>query len=157
MRRNTLLTVILLAILAMGLNKPVLSTVVEDVIGGVTIVSSSIYASEKENITIDISTNNPNYPGYGDGLSPSTIYRFDDAITVENNVSKTGMRVLCVQFQSEDEGLKFYADAITPSYAIYVTLGENESKSVGIELNTTSNLGSNFANYSVYVYEGECS
>jgi hypothetical protein len=158
MRKITTVILLLLSVFAIGLNAPVVSTIVEDIVGGVTVISNSIYATttDENNLTIDISVNNPNYPGYGEGLSPSSTYRFDDALVFENNVSKTGMEVVCVQIQSNDESLKFYTEDTIPSDIVSITLRENESKSVGIEINATSILGLNEGKYTIYVYSGEC-
>jgi len=154
MRKTITAMLVVLSVFAIGLNAPAVSTIVEDVIGGVIIFSNSAYAID--NATIDISVNNPNYPGYGNGLSPSSTYRFDDALTIENNVSKTGMDVVCVKIQSNDKNLKFYSENAPPSYTLNVTLGKNESKSVGIEINSSLDLGLKEGKYTIYVYSGEC-
>ncbi len=158
MRKITTAVLVILSIFAIGLNTPVVSTIVEDIVGGVTVISNSIYAtmSNENNLTIDISANNPNYPGYGKGLSLSSTYRFDDALIFENNVSKTGIEVICVQIQSNDENLKFYTGDAMPSDIVSITLGKNESKSIGIEINSTSDLGLKEGKYTIYIYSGEC-
>ncbi len=157
MKKTTTAVLVTLSIFAIGLNAPVVSTIVEDVVGGIILTSNSVYATtDDNNLTIEISVNNPNYPGYGEGLSPSSTYRFDDALTIENNVSKTGMEVVCVRIQSNDENLKFYTEDTTPSDTVSITLRENESKSVGIEINSTSGLGMEEGRYTIYVYSGEC-
>ncbi|ADB57849.1 DUF1102 domain-containing protein [Archaeoglobus profundus] len=158
MERATTLVLVVLSIFAIGFNAPAFSTLVEDIVNGVTLTSDSVYATTSNgNLTIDISVNNPNYPGYGDGLSSGSVYRFDDVIVLENNVSRTGESVVCVNIQSNDDSLKFYTDSIAPSESINLTLGENESKSVGIEINSsTSGLGLVKGSYTIYVYSGEC-
>ncbi|CUX78115.1 hypothetical protein CHITON_1336 [Thermococcus chitonophagus] len=37
-------------------------------------------------LVIDFSTNNPNYPGYGDGISPASEYNFDEVFGVSNHL-----------------------------------------------------------------------
>ena len=108
-------------------------------------------------LKIDISTNNPNYPGYGDGVSLETVYSFDDAITVKNNASKTGLDTVCVSLVSKSDKLSFYLKGGTVSRTVNITLHDNESRSVGIVINTSlSELGVEEITYSVFVYEGEC-
>ncbi len=156
MRKTTTAILVILSLFAIGLNAPAVSTIVEDVVEGIIVVSNSAYATRTDDLTIDISANNPNYPGYGNGLSPSSTYRFDDVLTLENDVSKTGMEVVCVKIQSNDENLKFYTGNTLPSYIINLTLRKNESKSVGIEINSTSDLELKEGRYTIYTYSGEC-
>jgi len=37
-------------------------------------------------LVIDFSANNPNYPGYGDGISPASEYNFDEVFEVSNDL-----------------------------------------------------------------------
>ncbi|AFN03113.1 hypothetical protein PFC_00700 [Pyrococcus furiosus COM1] len=37
-------------------------------------------------LVIDFSENNPNYPGYGDGISPASEYNFDEVFGVSNHL-----------------------------------------------------------------------
>jgi hypothetical protein len=41
-------------------------------------------------LTIEISPNNPNYPGYGDGMSHNTTYVFEEMFNVSNDLWENG-------------------------------------------------------------------
>ena len=153
MRKSKLFTVFFVGLLFVfvGVKTPVISAVSDFV---VDLKSDHPYASDRG---IDISVNNPNYPGYGEGISAGTIYSFDGVITIRNNVSKTGWDTICVSLVSKSDKLRFYLNKSEISGTVNVTLRGNESTSVGIVINaSSSDLGIKEIPYSVFVYEGEC-
>ena len=64
-------------------------------------------------LVIDFSANNPNYPGYGDGISPASEYNFDEVFEVSNDLwEETPIVVLVTSSDSKidlygEEGLVF--------------------------------------------------
>ncbi|WP_457591487.1 DUF1102 domain-containing protein [Geoglobus sp.] len=44
------------------------------------------YIGEDGMLAIDFSPNNPNYPGYGNGVSPASEYNFDEVFAVSNDL-----------------------------------------------------------------------
>ncbi|AEH24904.1 hypothetical protein PYCH_12260 [Pyrococcus yayanosii CH1] len=57
-------------------------------------------------LTIDFSANNPNYPGYGDGISPSSEYNFDEVFGVSNHLWEN--MPIVVEIQSSSTNVEFY-------------------------------------------------
>ncbi len=58
-------------------------------------------------LVIDFSPNNPNYPGYGDGISPSSEYNFDEVFNVSNHLWENVPIV--VRITSSDSKVEFYS------------------------------------------------
>lgn len=141
---------IILLLIALGLRAPAISVMAADTVNGILLYSTSPYASNVDNLTIDITENNPNYPGYGKGLSPGTVYRFDGLLTIENNNDFP----VCVVLQSQSDLVNFYTDGESLP-AISFTLAVNESMSVGVEFNAAE-LGMTEEYYSVQIMEGGC-
>ncbi len=104
----------------------------------------------EENLTIEITENNPNYPGYGKGLSPGSVYRFDNLLTIENGNAFP----VCVILQSQSDLFRFYTDG-EALQSISFSLAVNESIAVGVEF-SSAELGLMEENYSVQIFEGEC-
>ncbi|MBO8175765.1 MAG: DUF1102 domain-containing protein [Thermococcus sp.] len=155
------LATILILIVAVSISKPIpVSYALEDDNGVFTIetpLPPYAFLYHGGNLTIDISENNPFYPGYGEGLSRDAIYNFDDVMKVENNVTQTGASVICVIITSQMEGLRFYYSNTTPEDSISFTLGEYESVNVGIHINTTNYaLGEVSGSFKIQAYEGAC-
>ena len=130
---------------------PAISVMAADTISGILLYSTSPYAKNEGNLTIDITQSNPNYLGYGDGLSPGSVYRFDGLLTIENNNDFP----VCVILQSQSDLLEFYTDRESLP-AISFTLNANESMSVGVEFNATE-LGLMEEYYDIHILEGGCS
>ncbi|MBO8179123.1 MAG: DUF1102 domain-containing protein [Archaeoglobus sp.] len=141
---------IILLLIALGLRAPAISVMAADTISGILLYSTSPYANNENNLTIDITENNPNYPGYGNGLSPGSVYRFDDLLTIENSNSFP----VCVELESQSDLVKFYTDGDSLP-AISFTLAVNESMSVGVEFNAAE-LGLMEEYYSIQILEGGC-
>ena len=142
---------IVLLLIALGLRAPVISVMASDTISGVLLYSPPPYGRNEDNLTIDITENNPNYPGYGKGLSPDSVYSFDDLLTIENS---NGFPV-CVVLQSQTDLVRFYTTGEALP-AVSFSLDVNESIAVGVEFNSTE-LGLMEGKYSIQVFEGECS
>jgi len=147
---------LLLLLLVTGFKTPAVSSVV----GNYSILMFGLppYAySSNGDVIIDISDSSPLYPGYGKGLAKDTVYKIDEVIRIENNVSLTGWNEVCVVIKSNVEGLKFYSDLSLPNDVVYIYLSGNESKYVGIEINTSQyDLGELYGSFSVTTYEGKC-
>ncbi|AAB89180.1 DUF1102 domain-containing protein [Archaeoglobus fulgidus] len=145
-----LVIAITLLLIALGWRAPAISAIAAETINGVLLYSPSPYGSNEENLTIDITENNPNYPGYGKGLSPGSTYRFDDLLRIENG---NGFPV-CVVLHSQSDLIRFYTSG-EALQTISFSLAVNESISVGVEFSSTE-LGLMEESYSIKTFEGEC-
>ncbi|MBP1911728.1 DUF1102 domain-containing protein [Thermococcus stetteri] len=58
-------------------------------------------------LVVDISPNNPNYPGYGNGLSPNSEYNFDEVFEVSNDLWEENMSIV-VRITSDNSVIQFY-------------------------------------------------
>ena len=155
------LTAILILIVAVSISKPIPVSYALENDNNVFTIETPLppyaFLYHGGNLTINISENNPFYPGYGEGLSRDAIYNFDDVMKVENNVTQTGTSVICVIITSQMEGLRFYYSNTTPEDSISFTLGEYESVNVGIHINTTNYaLGEVSGSFKIQAYEGAC-
>ncbi len=65
------------------------------------------YINDGGVLVVDISPNNPNYPGYGDGLSPNSEYNFDEIFKVSNDLWEKNMTIV-VRITSNNTGIQFY-------------------------------------------------
>ncbi len=145
---KALIVAIIVMSLALGLNAPKISAFAEEVIDSTVIGSNSVYVNK----SIDVSVKNPNFPGYGRGISPNSVYRLDNVLTLKNN----GSRDVCVVVESSDDHIRFYTDDRV-SQALSLTLHANKSKSVGVEINSSDfGLGLREYRYSINVYDGAC-
>lgn len=142
---------IILLLIALGLRAPAISAIAADTLNGVLLYSPPPYGSNEGNITIDITENNPNYPGYGKGLSPGSTYRFDDLLIIENG---NGFPV-CVILHSQSDLIGFYTGG-EALQTISFPLAVNESIAVGVEFSSTE-LGLMEEKYGIQVFEGDCS
>ena len=64
------------------------------------------YIGEDGKLYIDISPNHPEYPGYGEGLSPDTVYAFDCMFYVRNTLW-------------ENQTVTFVINSTSPSVRMY--------------------------------------
>ncbi len=98
------------------------------------------YAYSKGGVLfVDVSPENPFYPGYGDGLGVNGTFVFDHVFTIENNRSQTGYDEICVRVTSNappNVGLFTGGFGGNWSDAVEVTLAANESTSVGVRIDT---------------------
>ncbi|NJE05797.1 DUF1102 domain-containing protein [Thermococcus sp. M36] len=65
------------------------------------------YINEGGVLVVDISPDNPNYPGYGMGLSPNSEYNFDEMFEVSNDLWEDNMTIV-VRITSDNTGIQFY-------------------------------------------------
>ncbi|AIY91219.1 DUF1102 domain-containing protein [Geoglobus acetivorans] len=68
------------------------------------------YIGEDGMLAIDFSANNPNYPGYGDGISPSSEYNFDEVFAVSNDLWE--QFPIVVRVTSSNANIEFYGHEI---------------------------------------------
>ncbi len=98
-------------------------------------------------LVLDFSPNNPNYPGYGDGISPASEYNFDEVFNVSNHLWENVPIVVRitssnthVEFYSEDGGVYAVNDG-TPATAsdsarddVCFVLQPGHGKKIGVDL-----------------------
>ncbi|QDA30692.1 DUF1102 domain-containing protein [Thermococcus indicus] len=65
------------------------------------------YINDGGVLVVDISPDNPNYPGYGDGLSPNSEYNFDEVFEVSNDLWEENMTIV-VRITSDNTAIQFY-------------------------------------------------
>lgn len=100
-------------------------------------------------LVLDFSPNNPNYPGYGDGISPSSEYNFDEVFNVSNHLWEDV--TIVVRITSSETHVEFYSkdggvyDVVkgTPATAsdsarndVCFVLQPGQSKKIGVDLST---------------------
>jgi hypothetical protein len=116
-------------------------------------------------LTIEISPNNPNYPGYGDGMSVNTTYVFEEMFNVSNELweNEDADFPICVRISlNQGDGISFFAGDYDspisgPGTQIHFTVYHNQPVPVGFIFdNTNKDLGSNGAQMSVSADAGAC-
>ena len=65
------------------------------------------YINEAGVLVVDISPDNPNWPGYGNGLSPNSEYNFDEVFEVSNDLWEDNMTIV-VRITSDNTAIQFY-------------------------------------------------
>lgn len=105
------------------------------------------YIADNGELVVDFSPENPNYPGYGDGISPASEYNFDEVFAVSNHLWEDMWIV--VRVTSSDTHVEFYSHeggvyavdggaAATASDSarddVCFTLGPNSEKRIGMDL-----------------------
>ncbi|WP_297470030.1 DUF1102 domain-containing protein [Thermococcus sp.] len=65
------------------------------------------YINDGGVLVVDISPNNPNYPGYGQGLSPNSEYNFDEVFAVSNDLWEDNMSIV-VRITNANTAIQFY-------------------------------------------------
>ena len=65
------------------------------------------YINDGGVLVVDISPNNPNYPGYGQGLSPNSEYNFDEVFEVSNDLWEENMSIV-VRITNANTAIQFY-------------------------------------------------
>ncbi|AFK22208.1 DUF1102 domain-containing protein [Pyrococcus sp. ST04] len=114
-------------------------------------------------MTVEISSNHPDYPGYGAGLSPDTIYVFEEMFEVSNELweNEGGDYPICVTIKA-DEGVKLFTGSYDnptagPSDQIKFTVYHNDPVKVGMIFNTTGmDLGSEQIQIDINAEAGAC-
>lgn len=72
-----------------------------------TPVQPYAYINDEGVLVVDISPNNPHYPGYGDGLSPNSEYNFDEVFNVSNDLWEEDMAIV-VRITNQNTAIQFY-------------------------------------------------
>ncbi|ASJ15437.1 DUF1102 domain-containing protein [Thermococcus radiotolerans] len=114
---------------------------------------------ENEVLVVDISSNNPFYPGEGDGLSVNTTYVFEGVFTIENNQSETGYDEICVRISSKTPKIGFFVDDFEGSWSevIEVTLQADENVNIGVWVDTHGlPLGDYSESITIEAWGGSC-
>jgi len=65
------------------------------------------YINDGGVLVVDISPDNPNYPGYGQGLSPNSEYNFDEVFEVSNDLWEDNMSIV-VRITNANTAIQFY-------------------------------------------------
>lgn len=110
-------------------------------------------------LKIDISKDSPLYPGYGEGLSPDSIYVFEDIFEIENNVSETGADIICVTITSDSPEIALFINSFEGIWfdEIEFTVESNSSVKVGMVFNTGGlELGDIYRVIGIKAYGGVC-
>lgn len=68
------------------------------------------YIADNGELVVDFSPENPNYPGYGDGISPASEYNFDEVFAVSNHLWEDMWIV--VRVTSSDTHVEFYSHEV---------------------------------------------
>ena len=118
------------------------------------------YAYSDEGIlVVDISPDNPFYPGYGEGLSVNTTYVFEGVFLIQNNESQTRESEICVRISSETSHIGVFAGNFNGSWSdsIEVTLPANESVEIGTRIDTHGlSLGDYTESLTIEAWGGSC-
>ncbi len=120
-------------------------------------------------LTIEISPNNPNYPGYGDGMSHNTTYVFEEMFNVSNELweNKDQNFPICVQISvPQNSGVEVFAGnynndgtatIANPGTQIQFTVEHGQPVSVGFVFdNTCETLGGHRVNMDIQAWAGAC-
>ncbi|GAB6136331.1 DUF1102 domain-containing protein [Thermococcus henrietii] len=104
-------------------------------------------------LVVDISPDNPNYPGYGQGLSPNSEYNFDEVFEVSNDLWENNMSIV-VRITNANTAIQFYGadhdvhDAATGAIVyrsdmakndVCFTLGPGEAAKIGMDFTVGNN------------------
>ncbi len=65
------------------------------------------YIDAKGELVLDFSPNNPNYPGYGNGISPASEYNFNEVFNVSNDLWED--TTIVVRITSNNSNIEFYS------------------------------------------------
>lgn len=65
------------------------------------------YINDGGVLVVDISPDNPHYPGYGQGLSPNSEYNFDEVFEVSNDLWEDNMTIV-VRITNTNPEIQFY-------------------------------------------------
>ena len=114
-------------------------------------------------LTVEISSNHPDYPGYGAGLSTDSIYVFEEMFEVSNELWENDNEdyPICVTLKA-DNGVKLFAGSYDnptagPAGTIRVTVYHGSPVKIGMIFNTTGQgLGGHQVQIDVTAVAGEC-
>lgn len=110
-------------------------------------------------LKIDISNQSPLYPGFGEGLSPDTVYVFNDVFEIYNNETETGQSVICVSVTSPTPVIGLFVSPYTGTWSqsIEFEVLANQSVKVGMRFDTAGlSLGDYNQNITIQAFGGPC-
>ncbi|RLF88801.1 hypothetical protein DRN43_05070 [Thermococci archaeon] len=110
-------------------------------------------------LKVEISNQSPFYPGYGEGLSPDSIYVFESVFEIENNETETGFGEICVKISSASSNIAFFEGGYTGFWAqsIEFTVLANQSVRVGMRFDTHGMaLGDHTQEITIQAFGGSC-
>ncbi|AEC52105.1 hypothetical protein PNA2_1190 [Pyrococcus sp. NA2] len=113
-------------------------------------------------LTVEISPNNPNYPGYGDGLSTDSIYVFEEMFEVSNELweNENGDYPICVTIKAEAPVEVFAGDYDSPiagpDTQISFTVYHGDPVPVGMIFNNTGLTGEQQIQIEINAVAGAC-
>ncbi len=121
-------------------------------------------------LLIEISPNNPNYPGYGDGMSHNATYVFEEMFEVSNELWENNQTnfPICVQISvPQNSGVKVFAGEYlnngtatiaNPGTQIQFTVEHGNPVKIGFVFdNTCQDLGMHQINIDIQAWRGACS
>jgi len=110
-------------------------------------------------LKVDISNQSPIYPGFGEGLSPDTVYVFNDVFEIYNNETETGESVICVNITSPTPVIELFVSPYNNiwSQSIEFEVLANQSVKVGMRFNTTGLLLGDYNQHiTIRAFGGSC-
>ncbi|MFA4640713.1 DUF1102 domain-containing protein [Pyrococcus kukulkanii] len=116
-------------------------------------------------MTVEISPKHPQYPGYGAGLSPDSIYVFEEMFEVSNELWENADEdyPICVTLKADEGGgVKLFAGSFDnptagPAETIKVTVYHGSPVKIGMIFNTTGQgLGGQQIQIDINAVAGEC-
>lgn len=115
-------------------------------------------------LTVEISPNNPNYPGYGQGMSTNTTYVFEEMFNVSNELweNNNSNFPICVQISVTQGHLQIFAGnysspLVNPGTQIQFTVYHGQDVPVGFVFdNSNASMGNKQAQLSISAVAGAC-
>jgi len=115
-------------------------------------------------LTIEISPNNPNYPGYGAGMSHNTTYVFEEMFNVSNDLWENNETdfPICVDIAISGSGVQIFAGnydnpTAGPDTQIQFTVYHDSPVPIGFVFdNTCQTLGGHQATMTITAQAGAC-
>ncbi|ASJ10393.1 hypothetical protein A3L12_03295 [Thermococcus sp. P6] len=97
-----------------------------------------VRSNNEGSLSIDVSPDGPFYPSNGSGLGVNATFVFEDVFTIRNNLSQTGYEEVCIDIASNSPKVGLFTGRFEGNWsdALEVTLGENESLTVGMMIDT---------------------
>ncbi|ASJ03880.1 DUF1102 domain-containing protein [Thermococcus barossii] len=117
------------------------------------------YLNDEGFLVVDISPNNPFYPGYGEGLSVNSTYVFEKVFVIKNNESITGESEICVRITSETPEIGFFGGSFDGNWGevVEVSISAGESVEIGARIDTHGlSTGDYTENFIIEAWGGSC-
>ncbi|MET1124626.1 MAG: DUF1102 domain-containing protein [Archaeoglobaceae archaeon] len=103
------------------------------------------YIDDRGELVLDFSPSNPNFPGYGYGISPASEYNFDEVFAVSNHLWENV--AIVVRITSSIASIEFYGGGVhsvedgslatasdSAAQDVCFVLDHNAEKSIGVDL-----------------------